>query len=440
MSSHGKPRARASRAGSNMESTGAANVSDDTVRSTLEQYESLSSRVNSMLASSQLGRTPTGRLPLLCVTSNSAVELRVLEHLRQQQEAERAQRLKEAHASWVAWRRRKDKALREEKAGVSSTSHDGESRGKRQTAEEAHEAWVKWRAEKDEQIRKQKLERKRAAREKKRQEEDAKLHHDQQVEKMFHTFSKLPTKKSEIVRSVPPGRKLAKLSALSANPLTKPMSKTEQGWAPSDRQARAALARGNLSASQGALPQQHSPQRRRRRSRTRRHVGDGRVGSRSQRRTSASDGPVSSAEVSPRRDLAHTSPSRLSPIGMPRGQSPFAVPLKIGAKPAPSAVPARDRRAQPGAKSKRRKRHHTFSPERPSWNFDTKAVSVVEEIRLKEAMRAEARRKLAESKQAPAQNRLAMYDINGRPNRKPSKMQRKQNSQTSPSSGRSGQV
>ena len=62
------------------------------------------------------------------------------------------------------------------------------------------------------------------------------------------------------------------------------------------------------------------------------------------------------------------------------------------------------------------------------------------EIRLKEAMRAEARRKLAESKQAPAQNRLAMYDINGRPNRKPSKMQRKQNSQTSPSSGRSGQV
>lgn len=412
---------------------GSISEGDSTVAATLQEYQSLASRVNTLLASSSLSRTPTGRLPLLCVTTNSAVELRVLEHLKAEEEAQRARRLKEAHEGWVAWRREKDKELRlraQQEADARPLSPGGEARAKKRRAEEGHEAWARWRAEKDERIRAEKARKRREERAKAEAEREAKARHDREVEQLFNTISRLPTKRAEVIKGVPKSRKLAKLGILSQNPLTQRMSKSEASWEPHDAAARAALATGKLAVPPPTSPiqlqhlQMSVPSRSGRRKRRKRRTSfqaDARPRRTLPEPSPYADGPRGARiDDAPRGGLAATTPARLSPIGLPRGSSPFAVPLKMGARPVPrGAEPTAGTGAVTRGKHQGRRRRGS-SPPRPSWCFDTKPVSVIEEIRIKEDMRARAKASKRGSRASDAVKpaHTSLYDINGRPIRR----------------------
>ena len=411
---------------------GARAESDSTVATTLQEYQSLASRVNTLLSSSALSRTPTGRLPLLCVTTNSAVELRVLEHLKAEEEAQRAKRLKEAHEGWVAWRREKDKQLRRKakhEADARPLSPRGEARAKKRREEEGHEAWARWRAEKDERIRADKARKRREERAKAEAEREAKARHDREVAQLFDTISKLPTKRAEVIKGVPKSKKLAKLGLLSRNPLTQRMSKSESSWAPHDAAARQALATGKLAVPPPTSPiqlqQLHAsvPSRTRRRKRQKQRTA---FQADADRRGPAEPSPYADGPRGARievhegsqRNLAATMPARLSPIGLPRGASPFAVPLKMGAKPVPPG--AEPSVTSAAGRGNQRQQRRSSSPPRPSWCFDTKPVSVIEEIRIKEAMRARAKASKRETRRDDTTGTLqtSLYDINGRPVRR----------------------
>jgi len=424
------------------------------VKQALQEYEKLSSRVNTLLSKSALSRTPTGRLPVLC-TANTAVQQQALEIVREEEERRRAERLKQAHEGWLAWRRAKDEEIKrkkeEEEGGGGEGGTDGFGRRKRRApTQESHEVWVQWRAEKDAEMRRRKARERRAKREKEEEEAAKKKAHAESVDKLFSTYRSRPTAKSQQVRSVPRRRKLAKLSVLSHNPLTEKMSKTEVGWAPHDPAVRAAIETGELSQSAGALEmnlttgggggggrkkrrrrKRHS-QRQRQRGRGGHGDGNGEDGEERDAEGGEPSSPQpqawASKTVQPRR-RRRTSPHKhtLSPLQR-SDSSPFSVPLKIGARLANPGLAADAASGYSGSGSgsgsaagKRRGRpaRRQSSPPRPDWNFDTKPVSVIEEIRLKEAMRAAKREELKKSAGPGGMTPTAsFYDMNGRPLRR----------------------